>query len=171
MIFQFRMLSDEDDNFYRDYAVPYDMTLLDLHRFLCADLRFDTGQMSSFFTSDKLWNRLHEFTLIDMGFDTEPDAEGPRPMESVLLSQVIAHSQDRLIYGFDPLEERALYLELTHTLKAEPGKTYPVVVAANGPAPRQFEIGEGIGDSGSVFDEAMSDFDDFEGDDAYGDDD
>ena len=27
MIFRFRMLSDENDNFVRDYEVPYDMTL------------------------------------------------------------------------------------------------------------------------------------------------
>ena len=26
MVFRFRMLSDENDNFVRDYEVPYDMT-------------------------------------------------------------------------------------------------------------------------------------------------
>ena len=29
MVFRFRMLSDENDNFVRDYEVPYDMTLLE----------------------------------------------------------------------------------------------------------------------------------------------
>ena len=29
MVFRFRMLSDENDNFVRDYEALYDMTLLD----------------------------------------------------------------------------------------------------------------------------------------------
>ena len=33
MVFRFRMLSDENDNFVRDYEAMYDMTLLDFHDF------------------------------------------------------------------------------------------------------------------------------------------
>ena len=28
MVFRFRMLSDENDNFVRDYEVPYDLSLI-----------------------------------------------------------------------------------------------------------------------------------------------
>ena len=52
MIFKFRMLSDENDNFLREYEVPYDMTLLELHRFICRDLKYDPDNMVSFFLSD-----------------------------------------------------------------------------------------------------------------------
>ena len=51
MIFRFRMLSDENDNFVRDYEVPYDMTLLDFHRFLLESLEYEEC-MTSFFTAD-----------------------------------------------------------------------------------------------------------------------
>ena len=73
MIFTWRMLSDEDDNFVRDYEVPYDMNLLDFHKFICEDLGYEDSTVSSFFLSDQMWERHTEFTLIDMGQD--PDAE------------------------------------------------------------------------------------------------
>ena len=66
MVFKFRMLSDENDHFVRDYEVPYDMTLLGFHEFITRSLGYEEG-MSSFFTADKQWNRLREFTLMDMG--------------------------------------------------------------------------------------------------------
>ena len=38
MVFRFRMLSDENDNFVRDYEAMYDMTLLDFHDFILQSL-------------------------------------------------------------------------------------------------------------------------------------
>ena len=38
MVFRFRMLSDENDNFVRDYEAMYDMTLLDFHDFIIHSL-------------------------------------------------------------------------------------------------------------------------------------
>ena len=55
MIFTWRMLSDEDDNFVRDYEVPYDMNLLDFHKFICEDLGYEDSTVSSFFLSDQMW--------------------------------------------------------------------------------------------------------------------
>ena len=40
MVFQFRMLSDENDHFVRDYEVMYDMNLLDFHRFILRSLGY-----------------------------------------------------------------------------------------------------------------------------------
>lgn len=54
MVFRFRMLSDENDNFVRDYEVPYDMTLLDFHNFILRSLEYEEC-MASFFTADERW--------------------------------------------------------------------------------------------------------------------
>ena len=61
MIFRFRMLSDENDNFVRDYEVPYDMTLLDFHRFLLESLEYEEC-MTSFFTADERWEKPGSWT-------------------------------------------------------------------------------------------------------------
>ena len=51
MVFRFRMLSDENDNFVRDYEVLYDTTLLDFHNFILRSLEYEDC-MASFFTAD-----------------------------------------------------------------------------------------------------------------------
>ena len=51
MVFRFRMLSDENDRFVRDYEVLYDMTLLEFHEFLLEALEYEPC-MASFFTAD-----------------------------------------------------------------------------------------------------------------------
>ena len=47
MVFRFRMLSDENDNFVRDYEVPYDMTLLDFHNFILRSLEYEECMASA----------------------------------------------------------------------------------------------------------------------------
>ena len=41
VILKLRMLSDEDDCFLRDYEVPYESTLEELHDFICEDLQYE----------------------------------------------------------------------------------------------------------------------------------
>ena len=144
MVFRFRMLSDENDNFVRDYEVPYDMTLLDFHNFILRSLEYEEC-MASFFTADERWEKLREFTLMDM----DDGSEGaPAAMESVTLGQIIHNNRDRLIYLFDMFGDRAYFLELTGAYETSKTAT----------------AGEG-----SIFDEVMGEFNDFEGDDNYDD--
>lgn len=49
VILKLRMLSDEDDCFLRDYEVPYESTLEELHDFICNDLQYEKIPESSFF--------------------------------------------------------------------------------------------------------------------------
>lgn len=166
MILQFRMLSDENDNFVRDYEVMYDMTLYDFHRFILSSLEYEDC-MASFFTADDRWERIREFTALDMGESNDEFA--PVPMDKVLLAQVLRNNRDRLIYQFDMFSERSYYLELTGAKEAEKGFEYPRVAFENAPAPDQFDPDAVGADEGSIFDEMMGDFNDFDGDDNYDD--
>lgn len=165
MIFRFRMLSDENDRFVRDYEVQYDTTLLDFHRFILSSLEYEEC-MASFFTADDRWEKQREFTCMDMG-----EGEGaPESMERVTLGQIIHNSRDRLIYLFDLFGDRAYYLELTGTYEAEKGASYPREIFAQAEVPDQYDPSRNRGDDeGSIFDDMMSDFSDFEGDDNYDD--
>ena len=143
MIFHFKMVSDEEDGFAFDFEVPYDMNLLDLHNFIRESLRYKPCEMASFFMSDVEWEKLREFTLIDMGsegidIDPDDDIESPMPMEKVILSRIIREKFDRLIYVFDFFNERQLFLELLEAKVAEEGLKYPRIVEMSGQPPRQF---------------------------------
>lgn len=166
MVFRFRMLSDENDNFVRDYEVPYDMTLLEFHRFLLETLDYEEC-MASFFTADARWEKQREFTPMEMGDDTE---EGPVAMDKVTLGQIIHNDRDRLIYLFDLFGDRAYYLELTGTYPVEKGARYPREIYAQAEAPDQYDPSKNVeSGEGSIFDEVMGEFSGFEGDDKYDD--
>ncbi len=167
MVFRFRMLSDENDHFVRDYEVMYDMTLLDFHHFILETLEYEEC-MASFFTANERWEKQREFTLLEMGDDT---TGAPELMEHVTLGQIIHSRRDRLIYLFDLLGDRAYYLELTGAYEAEKGAVYPREIYARAEAPDQYDPSKNRDDEeeGSAFDEMMGDFRDFEGDDSYDD--
>ena len=117
MVFRFRMLSDENDNFVRDYEVLYDTTLLEFHDFILRSLEYEEC-MASFFTADDRWEKQREFTSVEMD---DGSGDAPAAMESVTLGQVIHNRRDRLIYLFDMFGDRAYFLELTGTFEAEKG--------------------------------------------------
>ncbi len=166
MVFRFRMLSDENDHFVRDYEVLYDTTLLDFHNFILESLEYEPC-MASFFTADARWERLREFTLMDMGDGSD---EGPQPMEYVTLGQIIHRLRDRLIYLFDLFGDRAYFLELTGAYEADPQAVYPREIYAQAEVPDQYDpTKNGAGSEDSIFAEALGDFSDFEGDDNYDD--
>ena len=57
MIFNFRMVSDEVDNFRREINIDADATFLDLRNAICDSVSYDKNQMSSFFLCDNNWEK------------------------------------------------------------------------------------------------------------------
>lgn len=110
MIFKLRMLSGETDGFVREYEVPESTDLLQLHDLVCGDLGYDPFNFSSFFAADSGWNKLQEYTLEDM---QDCDAGiAALPMEGTRLCDVLASGVSRLIFVFDMLSARELFLEV-----------------------------------------------------------
>ena len=164
IIFKYRMLSDESDNFVRDFEVYPDMTLAEFHRFILHALGYDDC-MVSIFKSNAEWQLIEEFSEIDMGDDI-PDA--PRCMDKVRLMEVNNDFHDRLIYTFDMINDRSYYLELVDMQRPQEGLSYPRVAFEHALVPDQYDP-EATVQSGSIFDEMMSDYNEFDGDDNYDD--
>ncbi len=55
MIFNFRIVSDEVDNFKREIKIDAEATFLDLKNAICDAVGYDKNQMSSFFLCDRNW--------------------------------------------------------------------------------------------------------------------
>lgn len=143
IIFKFRLLSDEVEDFVRDYEVPFDMTLLEFHNYIRKDLGYNPCELASFFKSDVEWEKLQEFTLLDMGtedvdIDPDDDIDPPLPMSQVKLSQIMTEKFDRMVYVFDMLMERSLYVELLESQFRDNNNSYPRKVLSEGVAPIQF---------------------------------
>lgn len=171
MIYKFRMVSDEADNFKREISIDADATFLDLRNTICDCVGYDKNQMSSFFLCDNNWEKEREITLEDMGVDSSD-------IDVYLMedSQLIDHIEDegqRLIFVFDYMTDRAFFIELK---KIEPLKNLkdPVCTLSMGNPPHQFvdlqEFEDHI-DTVAAKDTPVDIDEEFYGDESYNDDD
>lgn len=134
MVYKFRLVSDEVDNFRREIDIDADASFLTLRNAICDSVGFDKNQMSSFFLCDDGWEKDKEITLEDMGSDSSEDVY---LMEESIISDFIEEEGQRLIFVFDYMTDRSFFIELKRT---EPGKHLqdPVCSLSMGKAPAQF---------------------------------
>ncbi|WP_291857836.1 hypothetical protein [Marinilabilia sp.] len=109
MLYKFRIISSENDEFIREIAINSQSTFFDLHRFIVEELDYEKSQITSFFLTDQHWHKELEVTLIDMTDGQNPDI---KVMDTTKLGELITEKKQRLLYVFDQFAERALFLEL-----------------------------------------------------------
>lgn len=134
MIFTFRIVSDEVDNFCREIQIDATGTFLDLKKAICESVGYDKNQMSSFFLCDRNWDREKEITFEDMGTDPEQDIW---LMEESELGDFVQDEGQKLMYVFDYMTNRAFFMEM---IESVPGKNLkdPCCVFSRGKAPSEF---------------------------------
>lgn len=139
MIFNFRIVSDEVDNFRRDIQIDADATFLDLRNAIYDSVGYDKNQLCSFFLCDDNWEKLREITLEDMGLDSSEDAY---LMDETILSDEIEDDGQRLILTYDYMMDRSFFIEMK---SSETGRNLmePVCTRSMGNPPSQMvEISE-----------------------------
>lgn len=134
MIYKFRLVSDEVDNFKREIEIDADDTFLTLRNAILDSVAYDKSQMNSFFICEDGWEKGKEITLEDMGTDASDDVY---LMDECILSDFLEDEGQRLIFVFDYLTERSFFIELK---KTEPGKNLsePLCTLSMGTPPAQF---------------------------------
>ncbi len=133
MIYNFRIVSDEVDNFRREIQIDAEMTFADLKNIICDSVGYDKNQMCSFFLCDDNWEKEREITLEDMGSDSDQDVY---LMEDTILGDYIEDEGQRLMFTFDYMTDRSFYIEMKEMIT---GKTLkdPLCTLARGNAPAQ----------------------------------
>lgn len=130
---------DETD-IWRDIEIAANQTLADLGEAIPLTFDFDDPHLWSFFLSGKPWDQATEYTVHD-----EPDPFGERgghPADDVLIRDVPypgKSGQKEFLYLFDYGDEWHFGVKLRRVSEqAEPGVSYPRVVASQGEAPPQY---------------------------------
>lgn len=133
MIYKFRLLSDEVDNFRRDIEIDSEATFLELSNAILESVNYPDDQMTSFFICTDRWIKEAEITREDMGGMSE---EENYSMAETIIGDLVEEEKQKLMYVFDPLGDRAFFMELN---KIEFGKDIEkaVCVKATGEAPAQ----------------------------------
>jgi hypothetical protein len=149
MIFLFRIIRDEDHEFYRDLVIDGSDTFLDFHHILQENLGFDPSHIASFFITNANWEKQQEITLIDM--IQEPGVE-TLTMGDVTLDQYFHEISQRMIYVFDFFSERAFFMELIESSDETSSRRTPFIAQSMGEPPRQLALDLLLGDQGEAFD-------------------
>lgn len=133
MIYKFRLLSDEVDNFRRDIEIDSEATFLELNNAILESVNYPDDQMTSFFICTDQWIKEAEITREDMGGMSE---EENYSMAETVIGDLVEDEKQKLMYVFDPLADRAFFMELN---KIEFGKDIEkaVCVKSTGDAPAQ----------------------------------
>lgn len=135
MIFKFLIISDEVDNFIREIDIDSEATFLDLNNAILDSVSYTKDEMTSFFICDEDWEKTTEITLVEM--DTDPEFDN-WVMKDTKLSDLLEEERQKLLFVFDYITDRALFMELRDII---PGKSLKkaVCVRSEGNAPKQIE--------------------------------
>lgn len=116
MIYRFIMLSDEVDDFRREYRIDGDATFLELHELINQSVNYDNTEMASFFICDDDWSKEAEITLFEMNTKSEEDS---LTMSETSLSDYLEDERQKLLYQFDYLNDRCFFMELREIIFGE----------------------------------------------------
>lgn len=133
MVYRFKLVSDEVNNFSREIEIDAESTFLQLRNAILDSVDYHKNDMHSFFLCDDDWSRHEEITLEDMGSTSDQDIW---IMADTPLSELVEDEGQKLTFVFDYLTERSFFMELKEII---PGKTLkePVCTFKKGKAPSQ----------------------------------
>ena len=117
MVYKFRIISDEVDDFFREIKIDSEASFFELHEAILKSTGYTDDQMTSFFTCDDDWEKEVEITLEDMGNDSSE--EDTYIMKDTPLSELLEDEKQKMIYVFDPLAERVFFIELSEIVTGE----------------------------------------------------
>lgn len=174
MNYRFEISLPNSSDFRCEIAIKGEQTFQQLHNKIVDALGYDDSQMASFYTLDKMGNRVKEIALMDMAAD-EGDGDGETlVMDSTKIESIINASCIELEYVFDFFNNKYFRVEYAGEYIADSADVLPVCLSCDGDIPEQtgFDMNDkwegGKSDDGyddSFMEEFSSDFSDDEEDD------
>lgn len=137
MVYKLLILSDEVDLFFREIEINSDATFLELNNAILDSVKYSKDQLTSFFNCSEGWEMKEEITLMDMGTSSDTDSY---VMDKTYLDEFLQDEGDRMLFMFDILSERSLFIELKEIMPGEVDA--PRCVLKQGVAPKQITAEE-----------------------------
>jgi hypothetical protein len=139
MIFKFRLLSGENDDFVRDFEISSEQTFYDLHLAIQKNCHYDTSQIASFFLCNNDWEKENEIILFEL---SDKPGKSTLVMDNSILSRHITGLKQKLLYIFDIFNERAFFIEVVAIREVVSSKSYPLCTLSVGSSPAQILLDE-----------------------------
>lgn len=167
MVYRFKLVSDEVENFSREIEIDSEASFLQLRNAILDSVGYSKDELDSFFLCDDEWQKEEEITLEDMDTSSDQDLW---LMETTPLYEMIEDEGQKLIFVFDYMTERCFFMEMK---EAVPGRNLdaPICTLKKGKAPSQHVDMEEF--EKSIDDKIAKEFeitDDFYGDEQFNED-
>ena len=134
MVSVFRLISDELDNFWRDFEIKSDQSFYDLHVAIQNNLCYDKSQIASFFLCEDNWEKLQEITLVGI---SDEESHKLLFMDKETIQDHVRDLKQKLLYVYDFFNERAFFIELKEIREEAGTATYPFCSSGKGNPPQQ----------------------------------
>lgn len=136
MVYRFKLVSDEVNNFMREIECDSENTFLELRNCILESVDYSKDELDSFFMCNDDWEMEEEITLEDMG-NTSSDRD-TWLMENTPISELVEDEGQKLVFQFDYMTERGFFMELKEII---PGRNLvePICTMKRGKAPKQFK--------------------------------
>jgi hypothetical protein len=134
MVLKFRLISNEQDDFIRDFEILAGQTFFDLHMAIMDNLHYDKTQIASFIICSPEWEKQQEITLFEL---SEEESAKVVTMDNALIGDYMREVHDKMIYVFDVFNERMFFAECVEKRKKDPSRHYPFCSHQQGKAPQQ----------------------------------
>lgn len=140
MIYKFRIVSGENDDFVRDIEIFDSSSFLDLHFAIQDACDYDSGLLTTFFLSNDNWDKGQEIIMEKMDAELQKDT---LLMEETKLSDLNLKKEQKIIYIYDFFSIRSFFIDVVNIRKEEQQDkdlSYPICTLYKGKAPAQIFI-------------------------------
>ena len=137
-VYIFRVLAEEEESFLREIALSEDNTLLDFHAILTNSMRLDDKQLSSFYLTNKQWEKQKEFTLMDMDVEDyagEKENDDMLPidvMSNAQIGDIIEDPKQRMLYEYNFVRPALFFISLIETKEEDDSADFPKILHSEG---------------------------------------
>lgn len=154
MVYRFRLLSNEQDDFLRDFETSGSHTFYDLHMAIQNEMRYDKSQISSFYLCNEDWEKDREITLFGLSDEENPEL---LIMDKEKITNHIKEKRQKLLYVFDVFNERAFYIEVMEIMDVPDPPASPSCCKSRGHPPQQILLDRMFTDRSTYWDMDLTD--------------
>lgn len=140
MDYRFEISLPTSSDFRCEIAVGGEQTFQHFHDKIIETLNYDSSQMASFFTIDRMGNRVKEIALMDMTVDDEESEN--LVMDNTKISDIIKPGCLELEYVYDFFSNKYFKVEYAGEYIRDSSDVMPVCIACEGDVPEQFSYDE-----------------------------
>lgn len=133
MVFKLKIISDKVENFALHIDADAKNSFFELHEAIQDECKYDPSELATFFLADEEWDKGIE---IPMFGSKSLKINSVVNMKNATLGDYLKEKEDKLIYIFDVINQKSLYIELNEIVMENKLNT-PVVTFNRGLAPLQ----------------------------------